>query len=33
MNDRRIPRSECDHVLVDVKAKPSVWLRVAYGQP
>ena len=25
MNDRRIPRSECDHVLVDVKAKPSGW--------
>lgn len=24
MNDR-IPRTECDHVLVDVKAKPSGW--------
>ena len=29
MNDR-IPHTECDHVLVDVKAKA---LRVAYGQP
>jgi len=29
MNDR-IPRTECDHVLVEVKAEP---LRVAYGQP
>ena len=24
MNDR-VPRTECDHVLVDVKAKPSGW--------
>ena len=24
MNDQ-IPRTECDHVLVDVKAKPSGW--------
>jgi hypothetical protein len=24
MNDR-IPRTECDHVLIDVKAKPSGW--------
>ena len=29
MNDR-IPRSQGDHVLVDVKAKPCGW---AYGQP
>jgi predicted N-acetyltransferase YhbS len=29
MNDR-IPHTERDHVLVDVKAKPSGW---AYGQP
>lgn len=29
MNDR-IPRTECDHVLVDVKAGA---LRVASGQP